>query len=185
MSLQPAFARGVPTLVAIVDAAGRCVGRNASTMQRGEDFAGRYPALKAALVSGVSGSELWLDKDRFLASFAPIRKGGKVLGLLVAARPLNDELTRVSDATTGRGLAIAVVSGDNVNLVAQEADPGDVLKTASSGELKPLVRSAFQSGQASAAGQGLSRAQCTGRQMSPVCRTGYRLEGVWGDCYDG
>ncbi len=148
MRVQPAFSRGIPTLVAIVDAAGRLVGRNASTMQRGEDLAVRYPALKASLASGVAASELWLDKDRFLASFVSIRKAGKVLGLLIAARPLNDELTRVSDAITGGGLGIAVVSGDNVNLVA---DLGDVLKGTSSAEVKPLVTSALQNGQASVA----------------------------------
>jgi hypothetical protein len=147
MRVQPTFARGVPTLVVVVDIAGRVVGRNASTMQRGEDFAARYPALKASLTSGVAASELWLDKDRFLASFVPIRKAGKVLGLLVAARPLNDELTRVSDAATGRGLGIAVVEGANVNLVAQVNDVGDVLKSATGGDLKALVTSALQSGQ--------------------------------------
>ncbi len=148
MRAQPAFVRCVPTLVGIIDAAGRLVGRNASSMQRGEDFASRYPALKASLTTGVSASELWLDKDRFLASFVPIRKAGKVLGLLVAARPLNDELTRVSDAITGRGLGIAVIAGDNVNLVA---DIGDVFKGTSAIEVKPLVTSALQSGQASVA----------------------------------
>src|SRR5687767_1700852 len=82
----PAFEGRVPSMVAFVESTGKIVGRNGSNLSRGDDLGAIYPALKAALTSGQSGSDIWVNKERndmYLASFAPLRnETGKVEGAI-------------------------------------------------------------------------------------------------------
>ncbi len=106
-----------------MDAAGRIVGRNNSNLSRGDDAAGIYAGLKATLASGQSGSDIWFEHDRYLASYAVVRDDqGKIIGALVIGRPLNDTLSRVSGATTGRPLVLAVPKDDGFDVVAHSAE---------------------------------------------------------------
>jgi hypothetical protein len=118
----PLFERNVPTFVALVDTSGRVVGRNNSNLGRGDDLAAVYPGLKATLATGHSGSDVWYEKDRYLASYVVARddKGG-ILGALVIGRPLDDTLSRVSEATAGRPLVLVAPKGDGFQVVAHSA----------------------------------------------------------------
>jgi hypothetical protein len=116
------FERNVPTLVAIVDATGKIVGRNNSNLNRGDDLGKIYAGLKSTLATGQSGSDVWYESDRYLATYVAVRdEQSRILGGLVIARPLNDTLSRVSEATTGRPLIIAVPKGDAFEVVAHSA----------------------------------------------------------------
>jgi hypothetical protein len=116
------FERNVPTLVAIVDSGGKIVGRNNSNLNRGDDLGKTYAGLKSTLATGQSGSDVWYESDRYLATYVAVRdEQGRILGALVIARPLNDTLSRVSEATTGRPLIIAVPKGDGFEIVAHSA----------------------------------------------------------------
>lgn len=113
------FEGNVPTYCALVDTAGKIVGRNATTQNRGEDVLGLYPGLKATLAAGATGSDFSVQ-DRNLATYAPVRDTqGKVVAALLVGRPMNDSLTRASDATTGR--ALALVTPDNMSIVAHSS----------------------------------------------------------------
>jgi hypothetical protein len=147
-----------PSLVAIVDAAGKTVGRNGSRMMRGENLAAVYPGLKDALASGHSGSDVWANaarSDQYLASYAPFRDAqGAVVGAMVLGTPLNDELSRVSDATTGRGLMLVEASGGDIKAVAHStvSDPG--LESGLAGSAKDAIKGVIDSGHAAAAESG-------------------------------
>jgi hypothetical protein len=118
----PLFERNVPTLVALVDTSGRIVGRNNSNLSRGDDLAGVYPGLKSSLSTGHSGSDIWYEKDRYLASYVVVRDDqAKIIGALVIGRPLDDTLSRVSEATAGRPLVIVAPKGDAFQVVAHSA----------------------------------------------------------------
>src|SRR5579863_7501156 len=85
------FERNVPTLVAIVDSGGKIVGRNNSNLNRGDDLGKTYVGLKSTLATGQSGSDVWYESDRYLATYVAVRdEQGRILGGLVIARPLND-----------------------------------------------------------------------------------------------
>ena len=122
MKNEPLFDRNVPTFVALVDSSGKVVGRNNSNLGRGDDLASQYPGLKAAQASGQSGSDVWYEHDRYLASYVAVHDDqGKGIGELVIGRPLNDTLSRVSEATTGRALIVVVPKGDSFDIVAHSA----------------------------------------------------------------
>jgi hypothetical protein len=122
MKNAPLFDRNVPTLVALVDTSGKVVGRNNSNLGRGDDLASQYPGLKVALTSGQSGSDIWYEHDRYLASYVAVHDDqGKDIGALVIGRPLNDTLSRVSESTTGRALIVVVPKGDAFDVVAHSA----------------------------------------------------------------
>jgi hypothetical protein len=122
MKNAPLFERNVPTLVAIVDAGGKIVGRNNSNLSRGDDLGGTYPGLKSTLTTGQSGSDVWYESDRYLATYVPVRdEQRKIVGALVIGRPLNDTLSRVSETATGRPLVLAVPKGDGFEVVAHSA----------------------------------------------------------------
>jgi hypothetical protein len=122
MKNAPLFERNVPTLVAIVNASGRIVGRNNSNLNRGDDLGKIYPGLKATLATGQSGSDVWYESDRYLATYVAVRdEQRRIIGALVIGRPINDTLSRVSEATTGRPLVIVVPKGDGFLIVAHSA----------------------------------------------------------------
>jgi hypothetical protein len=122
MKNAPLFDRNVPTLVVLVDASGHIVGRNNSNLSRGDDLAGTYGGLKSTLASGQSGSDIWYERDRYLASYVVVRDDqAKIIGALVIGRPLNDTLSRVSEKATGRPLVLVVAKGDGFDVVAHSA----------------------------------------------------------------
>ncbi len=122
MKNAPLFERNVPTLVAIVDGSGKIVGRNNSNLNRGDDVGATYAGLKSTLATGQAGSDVWYQSDRYLATYVAVRdEQGKIIGAVVIGRPLNDVLSRVSEATTGRALVIAVPKGDGFEVVAHSA----------------------------------------------------------------
>lgn len=121
------------SLVMLVDQKGVVVGRNNSTLMRGQDVGSAYPSLKAALEAGTPGSDVWVDRSRneqLLASFVPVRsEDGKVIGGLVVGSSLNDErLSSASDKTSGEGLAFLVKGASGVELVAKSSkiDPAAI-----------------------------------------------------------
>ena len=131
--------------MALVDPGGRIVGRNGSNLGRGDDLAGVYPGLKSSLATGHSGSDVWYEKDRYLASYVVVRdeKGG-ILGALVIGRPLDDTLSRVSEATAaGRPLVLVAPKGDGFQVVAHSAQtaPGldDSVNKARQGHAEQLA----------------------------------------------
>ncbi len=59
-------------------------------------------------------------QDRNLATYAPVRDAaGKLVGALLVGRPMNDSLSKASDATTGR--ALALVTPENMAIVAHSS----------------------------------------------------------------
>jgi hypothetical protein len=124
MKNVPLFDRNVPTLVAVVDSNGRIVGRNGSTLNRGDDLSAICPGLKTTMATGQPGSDIWVDRDRYLATYVAIRDEQKhVMGALIIGRPLNDTLSRVSETTTGRPLALVIARGDAFEIAARSASP--------------------------------------------------------------
>lgn len=151
----PAFGGAVPSLVAIVDAQGKIVGRNGTPLGREEDLASAYEGLKGALASGQSGSDVWANaarNDQFLASYAPVRnEQGAVVGAVVAGFTLADELSRVSDATTGRALKLVTLQGENLQIVAHSASPNsEAVSAAVNGPAKETVKGALSAGRVGA-----------------------------------
>jgi hypothetical protein len=131
---EPFFGGAVPSLVAVIDANGKIIGRNGSTLSRGEDLASAYPALKEAIAKGQSGSDVWVNpgrNDNYLASYAPLRDDkGNPAGAVAIAMTLNDSLSRVSDATTGRGLLLAVVDDKGIRIASNSTNATDNTKAA-------------------------------------------------------
>jgi hypothetical protein len=119
-----------PSIVALVDNAGRIVGRNGSDLNRGDDIASAYPAFKEALTSAHPGSDVWSDKaraDQYIASYAPVRDENRAAGMLVIGIAINDALARVGDITTGRGVLLVDSAGD---VVAASGNAGEDVKGA-------------------------------------------------------
>ena len=144
MKNAPLFEKNVPTLVALVDSSGKIVGRNGTNMNRGDDMAGTYAGLKSTLTTGQSGSDVWYEKDRFLASYVAVHdSSGAIIGALVAARPLNDTLSRVSEATTGRALALVVPKGDGFDVVGHSAQASKPLDDAIGAGAKDMLKNAL------------------------------------------
>jgi hypothetical protein len=138
------FERNVPTLVALVDLNGRVVGRNNSNLSRGDDLGGASGGLKVALATGQSGSDIWYERDAYLASYVAVRdEQGKVVGALVIGRPLNDTLSRVSEATTGRPLVLVVPKGEGFDVVAHSAQQSAQLDEAVKAMAKETLKNSL------------------------------------------
>jgi methyl-accepting chemotaxis protein len=140
------FDRNVPTLVALVDTSGRIVGRNNSNLSRGDDLASVYAGLKATLTTGQSGSDIWYERDRYLASYVAVRDDqGKIIGGLVIGRPLNDTLSRVSEATTGGRPLVLVVpkAGGAFEVVAHSAQQSPQLDEATNAAAKDTLKNSL------------------------------------------
>jgi hypothetical protein len=136
MKSAPLFERNVPTLVALVDPSGKIVGRNGSSLNRGDDMGGTYPGLRSTLASGQSGSDVWYEKDRYLASYVAVHdEQGKIVGALIIGRPLNDTLARASEGTH-KALAVVVPKGDSFEVIANSAESLGVDVSKAKGELR-------------------------------------------------
>lgn len=149
------FQGAVPSLLVLVDAQGKTIGRNGSNLGRGDDLGALYPGLKAALSSGSTGSDVWFNpgrNDQYLASYAPVRdETGKLVGAIAAGFTLNDELSRVSESTAGKGLKLVVPQGDAITVVASSSASSDDLNQAIQGSAKTSIKAAIASGSPSAA----------------------------------
>jgi hypothetical protein len=149
MKNAPLFERNVPTLVAIVDTSGRIVGRNNSNLSRGDDIGSTYAGLKASLATGQSGSDVWYERDRYLASYAAVRDDqGKLIGALVIGRPLDDTLSRVSEATAGRPMVLVALKGDDFQVVAHSAQSAPQLDESVNKAAKDTLKNALSHQQA-------------------------------------
>jgi hypothetical protein len=144
-----------PSLVALVDASGKTFGRNGSTLMRGDNLGAAYGGLREALASGHSGSDIWVSKDRndqYLASYAPFRNAqGVVAGALVLGTTLNDELSRVSDATTGRPLVLVEGVGSDTRIAARSTASSPALESTVESGAKDAVQNALESGHVTSA----------------------------------
>lgn len=131
---EPSFSGALPSLVVVIDANGKVIGRNGSTLSRGDDLASAYPALKEAIAKGRSGSDVWVNparNDNYLASYAPLRDDkGNSVGAIAVGMTLNDALSRVSDATTQKGLVLAVPDDKGVRIASNSTKTDEASKAA-------------------------------------------------------
>lgn len=150
----PAFGGVTPSLVILVDAQGKIKGRSGSDQERGQDLGAIYPAFKSALAKGQSGSDVWAAtsrQDKYLTAYAPIRTDKGVVGALVAGVAINEELSRVADATTGRPL---VLTSSDAQVLARSSAATPQLDEALAKEGKDLVSSVLSSRHASSIAAG-------------------------------
>jgi hypothetical protein len=149
-----AFDGGTPSLVLLVGASGKILGRNASNLLRGDDVSAAYPFLKEVLSKGGSGSDLWINasrNDQYLASYAAVRDDkGQIVGALVAGFTINDELSRVAESTTGRPIVVVRSGGGAPQVVARSSANAVALDGAVAGEAKASVTSVLDTGHATA-----------------------------------
>jgi hypothetical protein len=150
---EPDFVRMAPNIVLIVDAQGVALGRNGSNLMRGEKITDARPTLKQTLTSGVSISDLWLDKEgAALVSSAPIRgDDGEVLGAAVIGTPIdNGRLERTSEQTSGYFLALGVLAGEEFQVLASSGNAdSNVIAGAKSEEVATRAREARATGKGS------------------------------------
>jgi hypothetical protein len=131
-----------PSLVAFVDANGKLVGRNGSPLERGDDLGTAYPLVKASIAKGVGGSDVWNTRktDKYVVSYAPVRDAsGKAVALLVLGMGLNDAMAKISDLTSGTGVAIYVNDGKDVTAAATSNDAVKALEQDASGAVRTAV----------------------------------------------
>ena len=139
------FEGTVPAIVMLIDESGKMIGRNGSTLNAGRDIAADYPPFKDAMGKGHSGSDIWANKDKqdsFLASYAPVKAAdGHVIGAIALGVTLTDELSRVSDATTGRALDLVVPQdGGDWAIVAHSTISSDLLNEGVNKDAKESIK---------------------------------------------
>jgi len=122
---------------------------------RGESLAAAYPKFTETMLAGKTGSDVWVNagrNDQYLASYAPARNDkGEIVGAIVAGFTINDVMSRVADATTGRPMVLASVSGDNLQVIARSSANTGPLDSAVTGDGKATVRGVLDTGHAAAA----------------------------------
>ncbi|MFO0672089.1 MAG: MXAN_5187 C-terminal domain-containing protein [Polyangiaceae bacterium] len=154
------FQGAVPSLVVLIDAQGKTLGRNGSNLGRGDDLGALYPSLKQTLAAGSTGSDVWFNtgrNDQYLASYAPVRdETGKLVGAIAAGFTLNDELSRVAESLTGKGVKLVMPQGDNLQVVASSPGASEDLAQAINGAAKANIKNAIASGSVSA-GEGTGK----------------------------
>lgn len=127
------FKNTPPALVAFVDKTGTSMGRDGGALLRGEPLGQAHPHLVEVITKGVTGADLWVDKARneqMLVAYAAVRnEKNEIVGGILMGTPLDDGLLeRVSEATTGRPIVLAVVNGDAVEIAAKsQASTPDML----------------------------------------------------------
>jgi hypothetical protein len=149
-----AFEGTMPAVVMLIDENGKLVGRNGSNLNSGRDVAGDYPSFKDAIAKGHSGSDVWANKDKqdnFLASYAPVRQAdGHVVGAIALGVTLTDELSRVSDATTGRALVLVVPEAESWTVMAHSTVTSAGLNEAVTKDAKDSIKRVVNGGHADA-----------------------------------
>jgi hypothetical protein len=153
------FPKMAPALVLFVDRQGIALGRNGSALMRGDKTADAYPSLGRALGSGHTMSAIWLNRQRqeqMLVSYAPAKNDdGAVIGAIVIGTPLTDErMARTSELTSGHYLALALLAGDRLELVAasQGAEPAGA-DAVGSAEVRQAAAGALSSGNVATTGE--------------------------------
>lgn len=140
----------VPSLVMLLDSQGRSLGRNGSSLGRGDNLAKLYPGVMDAIKNGRSGIDVWVNgerNDQYLVAYAPVRdESGAVVGLVAGGLPLSDELSRVAEETTGHGVKLVVLKDDELQVAASSAVVSEALEAAIHGPAKDSVKTAFESG---------------------------------------
>jgi hypothetical protein len=139
-----------PSIVAIVDTAGKIVGRNGSDLNRGDDVGSAYPAFKEAIAKAHPGSDVWTDKAKaheFVASYVPVKDEARAAGMLVMGVAINDALARVGE--TGRGMLLVTANGD----VVASANAGEDVKRSVKTNVGD-VKAALTTGNVVASGSG-------------------------------
>lgn len=144
-------AGSTPALVMVVDATGKIVGRNGSTLMRGDDLSTVYPGFKNAAAKGLAGSDVWLKRnDQFIVSYAPIRDAaGKPAGELVIGVTITDALSHVAELSSGRGLLLASAGEGDAKIVATSPSTTEEVKGIVSGAIGQ-AKNAIGSGHVSA-----------------------------------
>jgi hypothetical protein len=152
----PVFESARPAALFLLDATAHVAGRSTTTLDRGADLGSLYPGLKKALTTddkglgGVGGVEVWFNRtrnDQFLAAWAPVRDGqGHLLGAIALGLPLNDELSQVSDVTSGRPLSLVTSDKDSVAVLTHSANSSGALDALISGDAKDRVKQALTAG---------------------------------------
>ena len=127
-----------PTLVAFVDATGIAVGRNGSSLMRGDDLGKPYPGLVDTIKKGRTGSDVWVNKarsDQLLVSYTAVRDAsGNSVGGILLGTPLNDgRISAISDATSGRPLLLGIPNGGSLEVVAKSSKMPEPLVAALGG----------------------------------------------------
>ena len=107
---NPLFSGMAPTMILFVNHKGIGLGRNGTTLMRGELLAQAYPGLAASLASGTVANDVWAKperSERLLVSYAPVKVAEKVVGALILGTPINDaRLTRTSELTSGQSIGL-------------------------------------------------------------------------------
>lgn len=142
-SEAPAALGARPSIVAVVDANGKILGRNGSDIGRDSDVGEAYPAFKDALSKMVPGSDVWSDTrraDQYLASYVPVRDDSNRSMMLVLGVALNDALARVAEASAGRGVLLVNGSGEVFANSSMSEDVKAAVR-AGAGDLKGAAKS--------------------------------------------
>jgi len=105
--------RGAPDIVAVVDETGKVVARNgARNVMFGRPLVPVLPALGAALKTGTSQHDIWVEKEQnklLQTAIAPIRTdNGSTLGALVAGYDLSNGFAANEGRLLGRDIAFLV-----------------------------------------------------------------------------
>lgn len=141
---EKAFTGNRPNLIVLFDQQGVTLGRNGSTLMRGEKLGERHPEMIATIKEGNSGSAVWYDPEhniQLLASYAPIRDDGEVVGGIAIGTAFNDERLQSLSSNTGEvALFAAVPKGDEL-VVAAQSNQVDEAMTAKVNEAAPAVES--------------------------------------------
>jgi hypothetical protein len=121
---NPMFASTPPAIIALVEPAGICLGRNGSNLMRGEDIAKNHPRLREVIQRGGTGSEIWYSRQQsqqWFVSYAAIRDASdKVIGGIIYGTPLNDE--RITKATGSAGEVLMVIPTEQgIEVVAKSS----------------------------------------------------------------
>jgi hypothetical protein len=104
--------------VAVVDADGKLIGRDSSSLDRGADVTAKLPSLRETLKDGLTRSDVWSDgQSSLLASFAPVRdESGKVIGAIIGGVPMTEVLGK---AAAGRRVVVSARDASGWRSVGQ------------------------------------------------------------------
>ncbi len=136
------FRQNPPAIVAFVNERGVALGRNGSTLLRGDNLGAAYPALAVTLKKGLTGSDVWVNPTRneqMLVSYATVRDAqNRILGGIVLGTPLDDgRIGRTTEITSGRPLAFVSFGPKGPELVAKSGNvPEPALAWFRGGSLK-------------------------------------------------
>ncbi|HHH27495.1 MAG TPA: hypothetical protein ENK57_03975 [Polyangiaceae bacterium] len=127
---EATFAGVRPNLIVLFDDEGVTLGRNGSTLMRGEKLGARHPEMIETIKAGNSGSSVWYDPEhntQLLASYAPIREDGEVIGGIAVGTAFNDERLEAKSTNPDVGLFAAVPKGEGLVVAAKTGPITDAM----------------------------------------------------------